>query len=60
MFVNSYFLENNYHSIGKTLTAHIESLISSFNENTVRKALPREYQYYKMYNSNTIFFIYIK
>jgi len=51
MFVNSYFLENNYHSIGKTLTAHIESLISSFNENTVRKALPWEYQYYKMYNS---------
>ena len=51
MFVNSYFLENNYHSIGKTLTAHIESLISSLNENTVRKALPWEYQYYKMYNS---------
>jgi hypothetical protein len=51
MFVNSYFLQNNYHSIGKTLTAHIESLISSFNENTIRKALPWEYQYYKIYNS---------
>ena len=51
MFVDSYFLENNYHSIGKTLTSHIESLISSFNENIVRKLLPWEYQYYKIYNS---------
>ena len=50
MFKSSYFFENNYHSIGKTLTSHIESLITSTSEQIVKKALPWEYNYYKIYN----------
>jgi hypothetical protein len=50
MFKDSYFFENNYHSIGKTLTAHIETLISNTSEDIIRKILPWEYTYYKIYN----------
>ena len=51
MFKDSYFLEDNYHSIGRTLTSHIETLISNTSEDTIRKTLPWEYNYYKIYNS---------
>ena len=51
MFKDTYLLENNYHSIGKTLSSHIETLISNTGEDTIRKTLPWEYNYYKIYNS---------
>jgi hypothetical protein len=51
MFKDSYLFENNYHSIGNTLTSHVETLISNTSEDTIRKTLPWEYNYYKMYNS---------
>ena len=51
MFNSSYFLENNYHSFGKTLVAHIETLISLNSDALIKKLLPWEYNYYKIYSS---------
>jgi hypothetical protein len=51
MFMSSYFFENNYHSFGKTLVAHIRSLINLKTEPVVKQALPWEYNYYKIYTS---------
>jgi hypothetical protein len=50
MFKSDYFFENNYHSLGKTLVAHIEALITSKGETVIRKLLPWEYNYYKKYS----------
>lgn len=54
LFDNQYFLNDQYHTIGKTLVYHITNLISSTSEDIVKKLLPYEYNYYKCYYNKRI------